>query len=113
MEIHQLPRIAAELGAAGPEYREFLRVPLLSAGVYVLPAGSGDEQTPHREDEVYYIMHGRGQVRVDGEDRDAAAGTLVYVPAGVEHHFHSISEELRLLVFFAPPYKSTPEKEAA
>jgi mannose-6-phosphate isomerase-like protein (cupin superfamily) len=31
-----------------------------------------------------------------------AAGTAVFVPAGVEHNFHSITSELQVLVVFAP-----------
>jgi mannose-6-phosphate isomerase-like protein (cupin superfamily) len=29
-------------------------------------------------------------------------GTAIFVPAGVEHHFHSITAELQVLVIFAP-----------
>jgi mannose-6-phosphate isomerase-like protein (cupin superfamily) len=107
MDIFQVPVIAAELSHAGPEYREFLRVPMLSAGVYVLPAGSRDEQTLHGEDEVYYVTKGSGKVRVGSEDREVRAGTLVYVPAGADHRFHSITADLHLLVLFTPPEGST------
>jgi hypothetical protein len=34
-------------------YLEFLRVPAMSAGLYVLPAGAADPQHPHSEDELY------------------------------------------------------------
>jgi quercetin dioxygenase-like cupin family protein len=81
---------------------EFLRVPALSMGLYTLPAGGVDHQQPHTEDEVYYVTSGRGAIQVDGEDRPVQAGSLVYVAANVKHHFHSIREELSVLVFFAP-----------
>src|SRR4051812_17141908 len=81
---------------------EFLRVPALSMGLYTLPAGGVDHQQPHTEDEVYYVTSGRATIQVDGEDRPVQAGSLVYVAANVKHHFHSISEELSVLVFFAP-----------
>ncbi len=83
-------------------YREFLRVPALSAGVYVLGAGDTDPQRPHREDEIYYVTSGRGMIRVGTEDQPVEPGSIVYVPPRVEHRFHSITEELRLLVVFAP-----------
>ncbi|MCB0124894.1 MAG: cupin domain-containing protein, partial [Caldilineaceae bacterium] len=57
---------------------------------------------PHTEDEVYYVVRGRGQILVDGEDRSVQAGSIVYVAKGIEHRFHSIAEELQILVFFAP-----------
>ncbi|MFZ0892527.1 MAG: cupin domain-containing protein [Thermoplasmata archaeon] len=83
-------------------YFEFLRVPTLSAGVYRLPAGVTDSQSPHAEDEVYYVLAGRGRFRCGAEDSAVTMGSVLYVPAHREHHFHSIEEELRLLVFFAP-----------
>ena len=83
-------------------YQEFLRVPALSAGMYVLGVGATDPQRPHREDEIYYVTSGRGMIRVGTEDRPVEPGSIVYVPPRVEHRFHSITEELRILVVFAP-----------
>jgi mannose-6-phosphate isomerase-like protein (cupin superfamily) len=84
------------------EYLEFLRVPTLSLGVYRLAAGATDPQSPHAEDEVYYVIEGRGTIRVGEEDRPVGPGSTVFVGARVPHRFHSIEEELTLLVFFAP-----------
>jgi len=86
----------------GGLYHEFLRVPALSVGLYRLPAGGTDPQQPHTEDEVYYIARGRGQIRVGEEDREVQAGSVVYVAAHVEHRFHTITENLDIIVFFAP-----------
>ncbi len=88
--------------ASDESYLEFLRVPSLSMGLYVLDAGAADPQQPHREDEVYYILAGRGTLSVDGEDQRVEPGSIVYVAANVAHHFHSIQEQLQILVFFAP-----------
>jgi mannose-6-phosphate isomerase-like protein (cupin superfamily) len=71
-------------------------------GLYVLPTGGGDPQSPHTEDEVYYVVSGRAKIRVADEDRAVKAGSIVYVAKNVEHRFHSIEEELTVLVFFAP-----------
>jgi mannose-6-phosphate isomerase-like protein (cupin superfamily) len=106
MDLFDLSQVDVDRRAAGRSYREFLRVPPLSAGLYVLPAGTEDPQRPHREDELYYVVSGRGMVRVAGEDRPVAPGTVVFVPAGVEHRFHTIAEELRLLVVFGPAESS-------
>ncbi|MCI0632944.1 MAG: dimethylsulfonioproprionate lyase family protein [Actinobacteria bacterium] len=91
-----------ERARSGDLYVEFLRVPDLSAGLYVLAAGADDPQSPHQEDEVYAVLSGRGAIRVGDGDRPVGPGSIVYVPAHAEHHFHSIEEELELLVFFAP-----------
>ena len=108
-ELHQLLDDRSRTQSA---YLEFLRVPSLSAGVYVLPAGGTDLQQPHTEDEVYYIAGGRGTIYVAGENRDVAAGSVVFVKAGDAHRFHSIAEELVILVFFAPAeYANAPSSE--
>lgn len=83
-------------------YLEFLREASLSMGLYVLPAGSVDTQQPHTEDEVYYIVSGRGRFTSEGEDHAVQAGSIIYVAAHAEHRFHGITEELQILVFFAP-----------
>ena len=102
MNAYEMDHLAAELGASGKLYLEFLRVPSMSLGLYALPAGGRDPQQPHTEDEVYYIIRGRGHIRVGDEDRPVRPGSTVFVAATVEHRFHSITEDLLILVFFAP-----------
>jgi mannose-6-phosphate isomerase-like protein (cupin superfamily) len=75
----------------------------MSAGLYVLPAGGVDTQRPHQEDEMYYVTRGRGKFRAGDEDREVSAGSVLFVAAEVEHRFYDITEELAVLVFFAPP----------
>ena len=102
MQAFELSQLIAERERADRPYLEFLRVPSLSAGLYALPAGGVDPQKPHAEDEVYYVVSGRASITVADEDRQVEPGTVVYVAAGVEHRFHSITEDLTVLVFFAP-----------
>jgi len=102
MRAFELDDTLRERQQAGRLYFEFLRVPALSAGVYVLPAGGTDPQQPHTEDELYYVASGAASIEVDGESRPVRAGSLIYVPAYAPHRFHSITAELRILVFFAP-----------
>lgn len=101
MEHYELHALLAQR-PAGHNYFELIRVPAVSAGLYVLAAGETDMQRPHREDELYYIVSGRATLRVGAEDRLVAPGTVVYLPGGVDHSFHSITEELQVLVVFAP-----------
>jgi mannose-6-phosphate isomerase-like protein (cupin superfamily) len=93
----------AEAKAAGGYAANVLRSDLLSAGVYVLPAGATDGQKPHDEDEVYFAVRGRAKFRVGSDDHPVRPGTLLFVPALQAHHFHEIEEELVLVVFWAPP----------
>ncbi len=88
--------------SSGKLYREFLRVPSMSAGLYVLAAGATDPQRPHHEDEMYYVVRGRARFRAGKEDREIAAGSILFVAAEVEHRFYDITEDLAVLVFFAP-----------
>jgi len=102
MEAFELGEIGAEQTARGKLYFEFLRVPSLSMGLYVLPRDGTDPQSSHTEDEVYYIVSGQAVITMGDEERPVEAGSIVYVAANVPHHFHSIRQELRVLVFFAP-----------
>src|SRR5215207_6502587 len=102
MQSFELAQLISQRGASHKLYLEFLKVPDLSMGLYVLPAGGTDPQSPHPEDEVYYVVSGRAKILVADENRDVEAGSIVYVEKNVAHHFHSIEEELTILVFFAP-----------
>lgn len=82
---------------------------LLSVGLYIVPAGGTDDQTPHGEDEVYYAVRGRAKIRVEQDDHPVQPGTVLFVPARAVHYFHDISEELILVVFWAPPEKSVSQ----
>lgn len=102
MDAGELDEVEAARVTAGRPYEEFLRVPDLSAGLYVLEAGATDPQSPHTEDELYYIVRGRGRVTVGDEVRDVIPGSLVFVGARVPHRFHDIAERLEVLVVFGP-----------
>lgn len=80
-----------------------LRSELLSVGLYTLRAGAVDDQTPHLEDEVYYAVRGRATLFVDGVEHPVKEGTLLFVPARSEHRFQQITDDLVLIVFWAPP----------
>ena len=94
---------ALEQQRAGTQrpYLEFLRAPTLFAGLYALPAGSEDRQPVHKEDEIYYVVSGRAVLRIGAEEQAVQPGSIIYVKAGVTHRFHSIKEELKVLVFFS------------
>jgi mannose-6-phosphate isomerase-like protein (cupin superfamily) len=102
MDAFELKHVADERKKLGKLYYEFLRKPSISAGLYVLAAGHEDPQQPHTEDEVYHVVRGRATIRVAEEDRPVEPGSVVYVAAGVPHKFHTIEEELELLVVFTP-----------
>ena len=105
-ELTRLSDLVKDGPVGARRFVEFSRAKDLSCGFYLLPADGEDHQSPHTEDEVYYILAGSGQIRVAGEDRAVRAGSIVYVKTGDDHRFHTITEELRILVIFAPARRS-------
>ena len=102
MDAFVAKELLAGLDSSGHDFAEFFRSSTLSLTVARWPAGSVDGQEPHTEDEVYYVVGGRATIRVADEDRPVRPGSVVYVAGGVPHKFHTIEEELSLLVVFAP-----------
>ncbi|GHF26769.1 MULTISPECIES: cupin domain-containing protein [Streptomyces] len=103
MKAFRLDELDAERAANQGAYLQFLRERNMSVGLYALNAGDADPQGPHAEDEVYVVVSGRAAITVGTETTEVARGSVVYVPAGVQHRFHHISEDLRVLVVFSPP----------
>lgn len=102
MDAHDLSDLRDRRAAVGTAYLEFVRAADLSAGIYELPAGGTDPQSPHTEDELYHVVSGRATIRVGEEDRPVRPGSLVFVAAGIPHRFHAIEEDLVVLVVFGP-----------
>jgi mannose-6-phosphate isomerase-like protein (cupin superfamily) len=106
VEAFEIPQLDPQpRNSEGHGYIDFFASDKLSVGLSVWPRESADRQRPHLEDEVYYVVSGRATIRVANEQRVVKAGSLVFVAAGVEHRFHDIEEDLRVLVFWAPPHK--------
>jgi mannose-6-phosphate isomerase-like protein (cupin superfamily) len=106
--FHHLSDLEKQQTRTGKSYLEFLRIPQMSAGIYVLPAGSTDRQSPHKQDELYYVIRGNARMKAGSEDQPIVSGSLIFVAAGVEHRFYDIAEELTVLVFFAPAENENP-----
>jgi quercetin dioxygenase-like cupin family protein len=51
---------------------------------------------------MYYVVRGRGRMRSGNEDQAVKEGSIIFVAANVEHRFYDITEEMVVLVFFAP-----------
>jgi mannose-6-phosphate isomerase-like protein (cupin superfamily) len=92
--------------AEGGDWVEHLRTPNLSVGTYCIPAGGVDGQSPHTEDEIYVVTAGRATIVTPDGAADVGPGAVIFVPAGEEHRFEKITEDLALLVLFGPAYRS-------
>ena len=102
MSAFDLSEVDRQRRQANKPYLELLRAPGLSLGLYVLPPGGTDTQGPHGEDEVYHVIRGRGRFRLGEDDRAVQPGSILFAPTGEPHRFHSVTEEMHILVFFAP-----------
>lgn len=105
-DAFNLDDLIEALDTSQHDFAEFFRSETLSLTVAFWPAGATDHQTPHSEDEVYYVASGRAKLWVRDEDWDVGPGTVAFVRAGVEHYFWAIEQDLKVLVFWSPPRHS-------
>src|SRR5919197_3615814 len=101
--VLHLDDVVDQARARDGDWLEFLRRGMFSAGIYRLAAGQDDPQTPHNEDEIYYVLSGRAELEVEGTRHPAGPGTIAFVTRYAEHRFVEIEDDLEVLVIFAPP----------
>jgi mannose-6-phosphate isomerase-like protein (cupin superfamily) len=66
------------------------------------PRGA-DVQTPHKQDELYFVARGTGWF-VNGDTRTRfAPNDMLFVPANVVHRFEDFSDDLMIWVVFYGP----------
>ncbi|MBO1332691.1 cupin domain-containing protein [Streptomyces sp. VRA16 Mangrove soil] len=106
MEIIEGAGVWTHPTEAGHDWIEQLRTPDLSVGTYCIPVGGRDAQSPHTEDEIYVVTAGRAKIETPGGTHEVGPGTAIFVPAGEEHRFIEVTEDLTLLVVFGPAYGS-------
>ena len=100
-QVFDLAQLQKQLSNAPVQYKEFLKVPALSCGLYRLGVGARDMQSPHDEDEIYFVLSGKAKMKLGDTERLVEPGNLLYVGATETHSFFEIIEEMTLLVFFA------------
>jgi mannose-6-phosphate isomerase-like protein (cupin superfamily) len=105
----ELDQLREKYVGAGSSYNEFLRRRGMSVGLYDQPVGAEDNQTPHSADEVYVVLQGRGRLRVVDEQVEVKPGSVISVDHGEDHQFLDVTEDLHMLVVFAPP--DLPDEE--
>jgi mannose-6-phosphate isomerase-like protein (cupin superfamily) len=111
MHLYLVEELMNKQKQTGELYHEFLREHTMSMGLYRLAAGTTDQQKPHSEDEVYYVIEGHACFQSKSEEIQVQPGSIIYVKAHDEHRFHSITVDLTVLVFFAPAEGSTQSND--
>lgn len=99
--VFQFDQLESKREKTGKPYHEFLNVDSMHCGIYTLAANATDTQQPHTEDEIYFVQAGTASINIEGKDFAVKRGSIIFVPAGAKHHFHSIQSDLKTLVFFS------------
>jgi mannose-6-phosphate isomerase-like protein (cupin superfamily) len=75
-----------------------LRHGTMKIGLYA-PRGR-DTQGPHRQDELYIVISGSGEFVKGDNLRACGPQDVIFVEAGVTHHFQNFSEDFATWVIF-------------
>jgi len=112
MDIKNLNDVPAFTTKDGSEIRELLAhrnsaIRNQSLAEARLPVGGATQEHFHpRAEEIYFITHGMGKIRIAGETREVRAGDAIAIPPGQKHKLWNTGDEtLRLLCCCAPAYE--------
>ena len=73
----------------------------MSLGMYA--PGEADLQSPHTQDELYFVISGSGIFVNDGARTPFAKGDALFVAAGIEHRFEEYTKDFAAWVVFWGP----------
>jgi mannose-6-phosphate isomerase-like protein (cupin superfamily) len=112
MDVKNLNELTPFITKDGSEIRELLAhrnsaIRNQSLAEARLPAGASTQEHYHPlAEEIYYITHGTGKIRIGTETRDVKAGDAIAIPPGSRHKlWNTGTETLRLLCCCAPGYE--------
>lgn len=114
MDVRNLGEVAAFTTKDGSEIRELLAyrnsvIRAQSLAEARLPVGGATQEHYHpKAEEIYYITHGTGRMRIEGEVREVKVGDAIAIPPGLKHKIWNTGQEtLRLLCCCAPAYEDS------
>ncbi len=112
MDVKNLSKVPEFITKDGSEIRELLAyrnssIRNQSLAEARLPIGGATQEHYHgKTEEIYYITHGRGRMRIDGEMQDVVVGDAIAIRPGQKHKiWNTGAETLRLLCCCAPAYE--------
>jgi len=112
MDIKNLDELPPFITKDGSEIRELLAyrnssIRNQSLAEARLPAGASTQEHYHpKAEEIYYITHGSGRIRIEGELREVNSGDAIAIPPGKKHKLWNTGKDtLRLLCCCAPAYE--------
>jgi mannose-6-phosphate isomerase-like protein (cupin superfamily) len=114
MDVKNLNAVTAFITKDGSEIRELLAhrnsgIRNQSLAEARLPVGASTQEHYHpKAEEIYFITHGTGRMRIEGECREVQPGDAIAIPPGQKHKlWNTGGEVLRLLCCCAPAYEHT------
>ena len=114
MEIKNLNEAPPFITKDGSEIRELLAyrnsaIRNQSLAEARLPVGGATQEHFHPcAEEIYYITHGAGKIRIESEICEVVAGDAIAIPPGKKHKlWNTGGETLRLLCCCAPAYENS------
>ena len=99
--LARLPGPVSEKWPDGQRFVSGLAHGTMSVELYA-PRGT-DGQTPHVQDELYFILQGAGEIVIAGERQACQPGDAFFVAAGAEHRFENFSNDFATWVVFWGP----------
>jgi mannose-6-phosphate isomerase-like protein (cupin superfamily) len=112
MDVKNLDELPPFTTKDGSEIRELLAhrnsaIRHQSLAEARLPVGGATQEHFHPQaEEIYYITHGAGKIRIENETRDVRAGDAIAIPPGRKHKLWNTGDEtLRLICCCAPAYE--------
>ena len=114
MDLKNLNEVPSFITRDGSEIRELLAhrnsaIRNQSLAEARLAVGASTQEHYHpKAEEIYYLTHGRGRIRIEGETREVKAGDAIAIPPGKKHKiWNTGNETLRLLCCCAPAYEDS------
>ena len=84
-------------------FHTFINKQSLAAGILFLKPGEQDTQEPHDVDEIYFVLSGDGNLKINKKDYRVSEGKAFFVAKNVKHHFFGNTKDLTVLYFFGGP----------
>ena len=99
--LKKIPGHASTTWPQGERFVQAFRHGTMSVELYA-PLNE-DPQTPHLQDELYFVISGEGTFVHEGARVSVSTGSALFVPAGDHHHFEGFSSDFMTWVVFWGP----------
>ena len=98
--VYEIDNFLSQLKNSDQYFIDCINTNSIQAGIMLLHPGKDDIQAPHSIDEVYYVVQGNGFIKIDKKDYEIKPGTVIFIPAKVEHKFHGNNQDLVIFYVF-------------